>query len=78
MCQMLGVPVQSRWKACALASPAFAPSWEGLEEIMILPPKTPVLPDDPLIWALDNSAIELTEQIANFQPEPKQAVPLLV
>lgn len=78
MCQMLEVPVQGSWKACALAIPAFAPSWEGLEEIMISPHKTPVLPDDPLICALDNSAIELTEQMVNFQPELKRAVPLLV
>lgn len=30
-CQQLGVPVSGGWKACSLALPAFAPSWEGLE-----------------------------------------------
>ncbi len=34
-CQQLGVTVQGRWKACSLALPAFAPSWEGLEGLGI-------------------------------------------
>jgi hypothetical protein len=34
-CQQLGVPVRGTWKACQLAIPPFAPSWENLEEIMI-------------------------------------------
>ncbi|HBQ99607.1 MULTISPECIES: hypothetical protein [unclassified Roseofilum] len=29
-CQQLNVPVRGGWKACPLAIPAFAPSWEGL------------------------------------------------
>ncbi|MEB3825900.1 hypothetical protein [Phormidium sp. CCY1219] len=36
-CQQLGVPVRGGWKACSLAVPPFAPSWEGIEEIMGLP-----------------------------------------
>lgn len=32
-CQQLGVPVRGSWKACSLALPPFAPSWESLEEI---------------------------------------------
>ena len=32
-CQQLGVPVKAGWKACSLALPPFAPSWETLEEI---------------------------------------------
>ena len=31
-CNQLGVPVQSKWKACMLALPPFAPSWETLEQ----------------------------------------------
>jgi len=31
-CQQLGVPVRGGWKACPLAMPAFAPSWESLED----------------------------------------------
>ncbi len=39
-CQMLGVPVQSSWKACALASPAFETPLKKLEDIFQL--KTPI------------------------------------
>lgn len=35
-CQILGVPVQSSWKACSLAFPPFAPSWEHFEDLMVL------------------------------------------
>ncbi|MGA9382794.1 MAG: hypothetical protein WBV73_28875 [Phormidium sp.] len=35
-CQQLGVPVRGGWKACSLALPPFAPSWENLEEIFNL------------------------------------------
>lgn len=30
-CQQLGVPVSASWKACSLALPPFAPTWESLE-----------------------------------------------
>ena len=30
-CEQLGAPVRGVWKACSLAIPAFAPSWEVLE-----------------------------------------------
>lgn len=36
-CQQLGGVVQGSWKGCALGLPIFAPSWEGLEAIMLLP-----------------------------------------
>jgi hypothetical protein len=36
LCQQLGAPVRGEWKACALALPPFAPSWEVLEEMVIL------------------------------------------
>jgi hypothetical protein len=36
-CQQLGVPVGGSWKACSLAIPPFAPSWEHLEQIAIAP-----------------------------------------
>lgn len=32
-CQQLGVPVRGSWKACSLAIPPFAPSWESIEGI---------------------------------------------
>lgn len=31
-CQQLGVLVRGGWKACSLALPPFAPSWESLED----------------------------------------------
>lgn len=34
MCQQLGVPVRGSWKACSLALPPFAPSWESIDELM--------------------------------------------
>ncbi|WP_036480562.1 hypothetical protein [Myxosarcina sp. GI1] len=35
-CQMLGVPVQSSWKACALATPPFETDFLQLEELLDL------------------------------------------
>jgi hypothetical protein len=32
-CQQLGAPVQGAWKACPLAIPPFAPSWEGGHDV---------------------------------------------
>lgn len=45
MCQQLGGRVQGSWESCALGFPVFAPSWEGLEAMMLLPNETPVLSD---------------------------------
>jgi hypothetical protein len=42
-CQQLGAPVQATWKACSLALPPFAPSWESLEDSWSLPDAKPVL-----------------------------------
>ncbi|NJK47201.1 hypothetical protein HC931_02430 [Candidatus Gracilibacteria bacterium] len=36
MCQQLGVPVQSGWKACVLAARPFNSAWEKLEEVVHL------------------------------------------
>ncbi len=55
-CQQLGVPVQGKWKACCLAIPPFAPSWENAEAVTATvgaayqtiaswPPQTLVMPD---------------------------------
>ena len=43
VCQKLGAPVRGSWKACSLAAPPFAPSWESLEDALSLPSATPVL-----------------------------------
>jgi hypothetical protein len=42
-CQQLGAPVLGNWKACSLALPPFAPSWENLEDVWTLPNATSVL-----------------------------------
>jgi hypothetical protein len=42
-CQQLGAPVKASWKACSLALPPFAPSWESLEDSWSLPDAKPVL-----------------------------------
>jgi hypothetical protein len=36
MCQQLGVPVQSHWKACVLAIHPFTSTWENLETVVHL------------------------------------------
>lgn len=46
LCQQLGVPVSSSWKACSLALPPFAPSWENLEGIMVWPSEEAVILQD--------------------------------
>jgi hypothetical protein len=33
VCQQLSVPVRASWKACSLALPPFAPSWESIQGI---------------------------------------------
>lgn len=42
-CQQLGAPVLGSWKACSLALPPFAPSWETLEDVWSLPEVKPAL-----------------------------------
>lgn len=43
VCQQLGAPVQGSWKACSLAVPPFAPSWESLEDVWGLPDAIPAI-----------------------------------
>ena len=45
-CQMLGVPVQSSWKACTLASSPFETTLSKLEEIFQLE-TSPIEPNSP-------------------------------
>ncbi|MBD2570500.1 hypothetical protein [Anabaena lutea] len=62
MCQQLGAPVQATWKACPLALPAFAPSWETLEDAWSLPVAQPVISASHTINSdLDNLALPPVE-----------------
>ncbi|KAB8335087.1 hypothetical protein SD80_001620 [Scytonema tolypothrichoides VB-61278] len=58
-CQQLGAPVRGNWKACSLALPPFAPSWENLEDVWSLPDATSVLTAD-----LNKPALDPVEEIA--------------
>ncbi|MEH2330675.1 hypothetical protein [Nostoc sp.] len=63
-CQQLGAPVQATWKACSLALPPFAPSWETLEDAWGLPDAAPVLTScQSLALDLDNAALAPIEEI---------------
>lgn len=69
MCQQLGAPVQASWKACSLALPPFAPSWEKLEDVWSLPDATPVLISE------INKTVTLTEEVVGCTSEqPKVKV----
>jgi hypothetical protein len=58
-CQLLDVSVHGGWKACALAIPAFAPSWENLEDMMNLPDAIPALAEvTPQVCALTQPPVE--------------------
>ncbi|MCF4966124.1 hypothetical protein [Nostoc sp. CMAA1605] len=72
-CQQLGVPVQASWKACSLALPPFAPSWETLEDAWSLPDATPVLnKSDCQISALEDSAfVSAQENTASTSEQTK-------
>ncbi len=57
-CQLLDVSVHGGWKACALAIPAFAPSWENLEDMMNLPDAMPaVTAERPLISGINTPSL---------------------
>ena len=60
-CQILGAPVQSNWKACDFAIPAFGSAWEGIEKIekiVVLSSSPTVLASSKIASALDNSQME--------------------
>ncbi|MFM8007036.1 MAG: hypothetical protein ACKO86_19320, partial [Dolichospermum sp.] len=67
MCEKLTAPVQGVWKACPLALPAFAPSWETLEDVWSLPAPRPVFStSQPLAADLDHLTISCVEEIRNY------------
>jgi hypothetical protein len=76
MCQQLGARVQAGWKACSLALPPFAPSWETLEDAWGLPDATRVLhSSESLPTDGNNSIVASVEEIVNCtSPEAKTKV----
>lgn len=74
MCQQLGAPVQASWKACSLALPPFAPSWENLEDAWCLPDARPVVVSSvSLASDLDNTAIVAEKEAVTCTSEQTQA-----
>jgi hypothetical protein len=75
---MLGASVQSTWKACALAIPTFATTWEDMEEMMILSNPAPVLASSSLASTPSGSQIELGESEIDRVLAQRKEEPLLV
>ena len=64
-CQLLDVSVHGGWKACNLAIPAFAPSWENLEDMMNLPDAMPAIAaNSPMVYGTNQPLVK-SEQIVN-------------
>jgi len=79
MCQQLGAPVQASWKACSLALPPFAPSWETLEDAWSLPDATPVLTSShSLVSDLDNAALAPVEETTACTSEQVKTKAVLI
>jgi hypothetical protein len=71
MCEKLSAPVQGVWKACPFALPAFATSWETLEDAWSLPVSKPVFSTSQNLAAdLDHLTINCVEDIRAYtEPE---------
>lgn len=58
-CQLLDGSIHGGWKACALAIPAFAPSWENLEDMMNLPDAMPAVTEaSPQVCGINQLSVE--------------------
>ncbi|WGV24512.1 hypothetical protein [Halotia branconii] len=74
-CQQLGVPVQASWKACSLALPPFAPSWESLEDAWILPDATRVLSvSHSMVSNVDNTVLTPVEETVHCSSQEVETV----
>lgn len=79
MCQQLGAPVQGTWKACSLALPPFAPSWETLEGAWSLPDATPVIVASPSVGSeLENNTLISVPETPVFTAEPTKTEKVLI
>lgn len=64
-CQLLDVSVHGGWKACQVAIPAFAPSWENLEDMINLPDAMPAVAADRPLCEITPSCIESNQIISS-------------
>ncbi len=79
MCQQLGALVQGSWKACSLALPPFAPSWETLEGAWSLPDATPVVVVSQSLGSdLENITVVPVEEIPVCTTEQVQTEKVLI
>jgi hypothetical protein len=79
LCQQLGAPVEGNWKACCLAIPPFAPSWETLEDVWSLPDATPVVASSSsLTSGLDTTAPVGVEETVVCTSEKAQVEAVLI
>lgn len=69
-CQQLGVTVRGGWKACSLALPPFAPSQEGIEEVLIWHKEMLILQE---ALPLEGSELEVSAPESVCTPTPKKA-----
>jgi hypothetical protein len=78
-CQQLGAQVQASWKACSLALPPFAPSWETLEDAWSLPDATPLVVSSQCLTSdLDNTVFIPVEETPIFASESVKAETVLI
>lgn len=72
LCDQLHVPVQGSWKACPLAIPAFAPSWEKLDITIPLNQTNPRLRE---VYICDLPNIAPTHpELETSTDQPREAI----
>lgn len=71
VCQQLGAPVRGSWKACSLALPPFAPSWESLEDVWSLP-------ESGLASGLSKPVLVPVEETAKISSEQTKSKAILI
>ncbi|MFB2982443.1 hypothetical protein [Microseira sp. BLCC-F43] len=77
-CQQLGVPVRGGWQACSLAIPAFAPSGENLEKMLIWQKEVFMLREVLPLEDSSETAIMDAQEPKSAAIEEKQQEPLPV
>ncbi|MBW4651152.1 MAG: hypothetical protein KME06_21045 [Kastovskya adunca ATA6-11-RM4] len=78
MCQQLGAPVRGSWNACKLALPAFAPSWETIEEVLVWQNEKLKLSKTFTTTDLDRSHVERVVRKNSLTTENQSADAILV